>query len=188
MTDDAPILPSAAPPVPPAPEPVPVVPVAEVGTPLPPAANPATVPVPPPDAPAGATGPTGATGDVPVQAPAENTPAPVETTAGPQVVVVPSPSQVPPLPAVSTTANAPSTTAVGQVVVMRPRDDDDVLTGSFADVVDGEHKGRYGVYTQTASTGEDGYPVTVVFRTRDDQDEVLIVRYEHLRPSQAGRR
>jgi hypothetical protein len=72
-------------------------------------------------------------------------------------------------------------------VVMR-RDDDDVLTNSFAMIVSGEHAGRYVVVGSTSERGKDGWPTKVLVRTRDARDELLVVAYEDLRPAPSGRR
>lgn len=59
--------------------------------------------------------------------------------------------------------------------------------GTFVRVVSGPHKGRYGVFH---SVGEEhaGWPTTAVVRTRDDEDEQLVLDYGDLRPSEAGHR
>lgn len=78
--------------------------------------------------------------------------------------------------------------AVAGGTVYRPRTDDDVLTNHFCNVISGPQAGRYGVYTNTASLGDDGYPDEVVVRTRDAVDENLIVKYSDIRPALAGGR
>lgn len=78
--------------------------------------------------------------------------------------------------------------AVVNGVVYRGRDDNDVLTGSFCRVVSGPYEGRYAVYINTATVGPDGYPVDVVVRTRDANDELLNVKYADIRPAEAGGR
>lgn len=87
-------------------------------------------------------------------------------------------------------AQRPVTVSPGVVdgTVYRPRSDDDVLSGHFCNVVTGPHAPRYGVFTNTASVGEDGYPDEVVVRTRDAIDENLIVKYSDIRPALAGGR
>ncbi len=72
--------------------------------------------------------------------------------------------------------------------VNTPRDDDDVRVGGFATITDGEFAGRYVVYQRTVTSGADGYPDTVLVKTRDDRDEPLIVDYASLRPAPAGGR
>jgi hypothetical protein len=72
--------------------------------------------------------------------------------------------------------------------VYRGRGDDDAITGRFCTVVSGEHQGRYGVLQNTATLTANGWPELVVVRTRDAEDENLVVRYEDIRPAQAGRR
>lgn len=65
--------------------------------------------------------------------------------------------------------------------------DNDAQLGTFVSVVSGPHKGRYGVFH---SVGEEraGWPVTAVVRTRDAEDEHLIVDYGDLRPDVPGKR
>lgn len=59
--------------------------------------------------------------------------------------------------------------------------DETARVGFFAKVIDGPHKGRYGVvHAQTEHT--------MILRTRDAEDEMLHVQPEHLRPDVAGRR
>lgn len=72
--------------------------------------------------------------------------------------------------------------------VHRPRTDEDVRIGQFADVVDGPHHGRYVVYIKTIDSLEDGYPKRVLVRSRDARDEDLIVPYAYLRPAPRGGR
>ena len=59
--------------------------------------------------------------------------------------------------------------------------DEEAHVGFFARVVAGPHDGRYGV-VRSRSGG------VVVLSTRDDNDENLLVDFEHLRPDRAGRR
>ena len=72
--------------------------------------------------------------------------------------------------------------------VYRARSDDDVLTNTFCKVIAGPYTGRYGVYITTASLGADGWPDQVVVRTRDAEDENIVVAYADIRPDVAGRR
>lgn len=72
--------------------------------------------------------------------------------------------------------------------VYRGRDDNDAVTDRFCRVVSGEYTGRYGVYLSTASLGADGWPETIVVRTRDAEDENLVVNYSDCRPSVPGKR
>lgn len=72
--------------------------------------------------------------------------------------------------------------------VYRARSDDDVLTNSFCKVIAGPYAGRYGVFWSTASLGADGWPSEVVVRTRDAEDENIVVSYADIRPDIAGRR
>jgi hypothetical protein len=59
--------------------------------------------------------------------------------------------------------------------------DEEAQVGFFAKAVDGPHKGRYG--TVRSRSGD-----TVVFSTRDANDENLLVHIKDLRPDLAGRR
>lgn len=67
--------------------------------------------------------------------------------------------------------------------------DTNVDIHQFADVISGEHKGRYGAVVEIASRDKDtGLPDSFVLRTRDDNDERLVVSAEDLRPAIAGKR
>jgi len=69
------------------------------------------------------------------------------------------------------------------------RSDNDALFGDWVDVVSGPSSGRYGVLEKGATfSGADGYPVTVVIRTRDARNELLTLNYSDLRPSRSGKR
>lgn len=74
---------------------------------------------------------------------------------------------------------------------MQPLDrsltDSEPRLGQFVSIVDGPYKGRYGVYITTGDE-HNGRPVTAVVRTRDAEDEGIVVKYEHLRPDLPGRR
>lgn len=59
----------------------------------------------------------------------------------------------------------------------------DAVEGHFVDVVDGPHKGRYGVLL---TVGENPKESTV--RTRDEYTDLISVDYADLRPAKAGRR
>jgi hypothetical protein len=61
-------------------------------------------------------------------------------------------------------------------------------TNTFCKVVAGPHQGRYGVFQSTANIGADGWPDQVVVRTRDAEDENIVVAYSDIRPDVAGRR
>ena len=63
------------------------------------------------------------------------------------------------------------------------RSDEDALPGSWVDVVAGEHEGRRGAYVGDESHGKDGYPARVLVRTRDAENELLVVNYSDIRPS-----
>lgn len=67
------------------------------------------------------------------------------------------------------------------------RSDDDALQGGFAKVVSGPHAGKHGTFDEVVTHGYDGYPETVVLRTRDG-NVPLIVHYPDLRPDTSGRR
>lgn len=60
--------------------------------------------------------------------------------------------------------------------------------GAFADVVAGEHAGRYGVYVDTLNREDDGSPKTILLRTRDDNDELLTLPYGDCVLAESGRR
>jgi uncharacterized protein YbdZ (MbtH family) len=84
---------------------------------------------------------------------------------------------------------SPVPPAVIDGIVYRGRTDDDVLTGTFCNVIAGEHQGRYGVLTGTVTVAlTDGWPATVTVRTRDDRDEYITVNYADIRPAQPGGR
>lgn len=63
------------------------------------------------------------------------------------------------------------------------RSDNDALLGSWVDVVSGEHAGRRGAYVDDDTHGEDGYPERVIVRTRDAENELIVVNYSDIRPS-----
>jgi hypothetical protein len=71
--------------------------------------------------------------------------------------------------------------------VWRRRTDDDVLSGEFCRVVHGPHTGRYGVFAEVAEV-DNGWPSLVVVKTRDDQDEPILVPYGFIRPDVPGKR
>ncbi len=79
------------------------------------------------------------------------------------------------------TKQAPKPKAAKAVAEPSLTPDEEAHVGFFASVIDGEHKGRYGV---VQSMG----PKVAVLRTRDDNDENLLVDNHHLRPDTAGRR
>ena len=70
------------------------------------------------------------------------------------------------------------------------RSDQDAPMNSFVDVVSGTYAGRYGVLERAATynTGTDGYPNTVIVRSRDARNELLVCNYTDLRPSVPGKR
>lgn len=59
----------------------------------------------------------------------------------------------------------------------------DPVLGHFVDVVEGEHKGAYGVFYSIDNDGE-----TAVVRTRDANTDLLTVPVSAMRPAEAGRR
>lgn len=66
--------------------------------------------------------------------------------------------------------------------------EDQAGIGRFGRVTKGEHAGRYGVLEQAAGIDKDGFPTTVIFRTRDDNSERLVVNYDDIEPALAGGR
>jgi hypothetical protein len=64
------------------------------------------------------------------------------------------------------------------------RSGDDPLFGSWVDVVDGEHAGRFGYYVETVSHATDGYPNVVAVQTRDADNIRIEVPYSAVRPSE----
>lgn len=73
---------------------------------------------------------------------------------------------------------------VGNATNPISRRDVDGIAGQFVDVVDGEHRGRFGHYVNTVSRDEDGVPETILIRTRDARNELLEVAYSEVRPSE----
>lgn len=70
----------------------------------------------------------------------------------------------------------------------RPLTDNEPREGSFVKVIKGPHAGRYGVFLKPGTVGETGKPVTAVVRTRDDDDDHLLVEYKDIRPDSPGKR
>lgn len=67
------------------------------------------------------------------------------------------------------------------------RNDDDAVQGSFVDVVAGEHEGRRGSFEHVVTYNDkDGYPETVLIRSRDQRSEPLVVNYKDVRPASGG--
>jgi hypothetical protein len=150
--------------------------------------SPATAPVQPATEPI----PTPATPETPPEAPL----APETPVAQPMEPIDPAPPEASP-PAPDPAPETPIATeetrfkpfGVGiDGSVYRPRSDDDVLTNHFCRVIAGEYTGRYGVLQSTATLGVDGWPDLVVVRTRDAEDENIIVPYAAIRPDEAGKR
>ena len=64
------------------------------------------------------------------------------------------------------------------------RSDDDALLGSWVDVVSGDYAGRRGAYVDDAGHDpQTGYPSQVIVRTRDAENELIVVDYGDIRPS-----
>lgn len=64
------------------------------------------------------------------------------------------------------------------------RDDNDVLLGHWCDVVSGDYAGRRGQYRDDAEHDpETGYPSKVIVRTRDAENELIVVNYSDIRPT-----
>jgi hypothetical protein len=64
------------------------------------------------------------------------------------------------------------------------RSGEDAILGTWVDVVSGEHQGRFGAYEDTSTWGDDGYPDEVLIRSRDSRNELLLVKYSDVRPSE----
>jgi hypothetical protein len=64
------------------------------------------------------------------------------------------------------------------------RGDNDALLGGWVDIVSGPYQGRFGSYRDTAQVGSDGYPSEIYVRTRDQHNELLVVAYSDVRPSE----
>lgn len=69
------------------------------------------------------------------------------------------------------------------------RSDADGLEGQKVEIVDGDHKGRKGVFLKTETYDpQSGYPVQIIVRTdADDKYELLSVPYASVRPPQSVR-
>ena len=64
------------------------------------------------------------------------------------------------------------------------RHGDEQVLGGWVDVVGGDHAGKYGAYIQDVTNDPtDGYPETVLVRTRDADNELIEVNYADTRPS-----
>lgn len=70
-----------------------------------------------------------------------------------------------------------------QVTHLNRRSDNDPILGSWVDVVSGPHQGRRGHYCDDIGFGQDGYPETVLVRSRDADNLLLPVAYSDIRPS-----
>lgn len=120
------------------------------------------------------------------QTPAEAAPEPVEAPEAPAVVEAPADAPAPAEAPVEAPAPEPAP-VVAQTPGdnARPRSDEDAVQGQFVDVVDGEHKGRRGAFLSVVEHDleGDGFPKSILVRTRDELNELLTVAYEHVRPS-----
>lgn len=69
------------------------------------------------------------------------------------------------------------------------RSDNDGLEGQKVEIVEGDHKGRKGVFLKTETYDpQTGYPVQIIVRTdADDKYELLSVPYASVRPLQSVR-
>lgn len=182
MTDEATPIPEA--PAAPAPE-APVI-AAQPGSTTEGGVLPSPQPAPVPDS---APAPVAAPGVDPTPVVAEPVvpvdPTPVVAEAAPSV---PAPVPVPATPPSQAELEARRRQVDEEGGVVIGRDDTDAIVGQFADVVDGPYAGRYVVYQRTLTSGDDGYPLTVLVKTRDARDEQLVVDYAHLRPAETGGR
>jgi hypothetical protein len=68
------------------------------------------------------------------------------------------------------------------------RSDADALTGHFVTVIGGEHEGVYGVLDFISAVDKDGKPLEGIVVTRDENAMRIVVPYDQLRRSVAGRR
>jgi len=68
------------------------------------------------------------------------------------------------------------------------KDASEAYYGHFATVEGGPHKGSYGVYEDTLTSDENGRPLTVAVRTRDDNHQRIVVKYDDLARAEAGGR
>ena len=65
------------------------------------------------------------------------------------------------------------------------RSGDNALEGHFVDVIDGPHKGLFGVFLSVVHWAQDGFPTHILVRNRDHASDVgyATVEYDHARPS-----
>lgn len=96
-----------------------------------------------------------------------------------------SPPSDPPVAPVEPTPDPPVGPAPPAVRVdnLTRRSDDDALEGHFVKVVSGEYVGRVGGFERVLSSGPDGYPIRILVRTRDAENELLTVAYADVRPA-----
>lgn len=85
---------------------------------------------------------------------------------------------------------------VRPVVVVHPvrvdgrnrRSDDDVLEGHACEIVEGDYKGRKGVFLSVVRHDpQSGYPTQVLVRTQENEYEHLSVPYSSIRPPKSLR-
>lgn len=69
-----------------------------------------------------------------------------------------------------------------------PAQDERAEWGGWAEVVSGTHKGRYGVYLSDDKQDGQDFPEHITIRTRDANEDHIIVNYRDARPAEAGRR
>jgi hypothetical protein len=69
-----------------------------------------------------------------------------------------------------------------------PAYDERPQKGCWAEVAHGPHEGRYGVYLEDDKQEGQDFPEHITIRTRDANEDHIIVNYRDARPSQAGRR
>jgi hypothetical protein len=69
-----------------------------------------------------------------------------------------------------------------------PSQDDRPQKGCFAEVVSGPHEGRYGVYVADDWVEGQDFPEHITIRTRDENEDHIIVNFRDARPSEPGRR
>jgi hypothetical protein len=71
-----------------------------------------------------------------------------------------------------------------QYTVSNPNDQP--FYGHFVTVTGGEHEGAYGAYFENVvGTGDGATPLVVKVRTRDANNEVLLVKYDDLAPAES---
>ena len=81
-----------------------------------------------------------------------------------------------------TATKSKSTKKKADPVPNDPMEDTQAVVGGFVDIVEGENKGRYGVLIEAPDQDH------CIVRTRDAASERLVVKYDELRPAEAGKR